>query len=89
MRNLNYAITAELLRKEARETEYSITAGGKKESFHARENTENAVRIIANSYKFSDSLMYSAASALQRQSKSDETAEEWAERLSKEFFEDL
>jgi hypothetical protein len=57
--------------------------------FDARQNLVDVVSAIVSGQRISDPVLYSAAAAIQRQSKSKEAPQEWAERLAGTFFADL
>ncbi len=89
MTQFNYAITAETHNALRREEDYSVGLSSIDNLFDAKTNSEEVVHDIVNTIRISDRLLYSAASALQRQSRINESAEEWAEQLSNKFFDDL
>lgn len=87
MRLANYAVSPE--GQEGREeTDYSVLNHPAKR-FDARQNLIDVVHSAVSGAIRDESLLYAAATALQRQQRSTETASEWAERLSHSFFDDL
>ena len=70
---------------------YSVTLGsfGEIRRFDARRNLSDVLRTLDPSVPPSNSLKKAAAAALRRQTAATISPEEWAERLSHDFFRDL
>lgn len=87
MRLANYALSPEG-QGIKEEPDYSVlNRPGKR--FDARQNVIDVVHSAISGSIRSESLLYAAAAALQRQERNNERPAEWAERLSRSFFDDL